>query len=174
MANTASHATKVRPLEVFLGLVDAHFFEISSLLIATGALIYAALALRVAKEALASAKGSDLAALKLKAQEARVRAERSFLSLQTACHETQGRWDDHHDRHYPKLGSQDFRSKDTLHIAQVERQGRELLRQLEIALPEAATSDSVALEEYIRRANQTVIEIEQLILRLSPPRQLLA
>lgn len=159
-------------MEGVLGLVSKYFFEIASLLLATGALIYAGLALRVAREALESASGSDLAALKLKAHEGRVRAERSFLSIQSACHEMLGRWDVHHNRHFPRLGSQDFRNNDTRHISEVERQGRELLRPLELALPEAAASGSAALEEYIHRAEQMAIEIEQLNLRLSPPRQL--
>lgn len=163
--------TKDRWLESALEMVGNYFFEIASLLIATAALVYAALALRVAKEALVSGRGADLLALKLRAQEGRVRAERSFLSLQSACHEMRARWDLHHDRHYPKLGNQDFRNKETRHISQVERQGRELLRPLEFGLssPEAG---SATLEEYIHRAEKAAVEIEQLTLQLSPPKQL--
>lgn len=74
-------------MESALEMVSNYFFDIASLLIATAALVYAALALRVAKEALVSGRGSDLVAHKLRAQEGRVRAERSILTLQAACNE---------------------------------------------------------------------------------------
>lgn len=159
-------------MEGFLSQVSNYLFEGASLLIAAGALIYAALALRVSKRALTAAEGSNLAYLKLKAHERRARAERSFLSLQSACQDMRSRWELHHDRHYPKMGSQDFRRDDTRHIAEVEREGRELLRPLELELQEIGVLDSDALEDYIRRADRAAMRIEQLTLRLSPPKQL--
>ena len=112
-------------------VISEFLFEVASLSIAAGALMYAALAFRIAKQALVAAERSDLAALKLKAQEGRARAERSYLSLQAACHEVRRQWDLHHDRHFPKLGSPGFRRDDTHHILEVESEGRELLRPLE-------------------------------------------
>ena len=162
-----------RSLEGVFELIDNYFFEVASLLIASGALIYAARAFRVAKQALASAEGSDLAALKLKAHEGRARAQRSFLSLQSACHEMRGRWNVHHDRHYPRFGSQDSRHNDTRHISEVEREGRNLLSPLEQELPENGVLNSDALEDYIQRAEQAAMRIEQLTLRLSPPKPLI-
>ncbi|MCQ0971989.1 hypothetical protein MLD63_16320 [Paracoccus sp. TK19116] len=153
-------------------LASSYFFEIASLLIASGALVYAALALRVAKEALEAARSSDLAALKSRAHEVRVGAERNFVSLQSACQEMRGRWDLHHERYSPKLGSPEFRNNDTRHILEVERKGHELLRLLKTELTKVAISEPAALEGYIHWAEQTAVEIERLKLQLSPPRQL--
>ena len=162
------------PLEGTLELFGNYFFEVASLLIASSALIYAALALRVAKQALVSAEHSDLAALKLRAQDQRARAQRSFLSLQSACHEMRSRWDVYHSRHYPTLGSFDSRRNDTRHISEVEREGRKLLGPIERELPEDRALNSDLLEDYILRADQTAVQIEQLKLRLSPPKPIIA
>ncbi|WP_420333396.1 hypothetical protein [Roseibium sp.] len=157
-----------------LGLINDNFFDGVSLLLSAGALLFAALAHRVAKQALATAKMSDVAALKLKAHEGRERAEKSFLSLQTACHDTRSQWCRHHDRHYSTLGSRDFRQDDTRHISEIENEGRTLLRPLELGLSELGTMDVAALEDYIQQAHRTAARIEQLRFRLSPPKQLFA
>ncbi len=157
-----------------LGLIRDHFFDGATLLISAGALIYAALALRVAKQALVTAKVSDVTTLKLKAYEGRERAEQSFLSLQSSCHDTRSQWSVHHDRHYPKLGGQDFRRDDTRHISDIENEGRTLLRPIELSLTELETMDAAALEDYIQLARRTAARIEQLQFRLHPPRQLFA
>lgn len=75
-------------MQSFLEPVAGNLFDIASLLIAAGALIFSALAFRIAKQALVAAERSDLAALKLKAQEGRARAERSTCHckrLATKC-----------------------------------------------------------------------------------------
>ena len=156
-------------MQSYLEPLASNFFEVASLSIAAGALMYAALAFRIAKQALVAAERSDLAALKLKAQEGRARAERSYLSLQAACHEVRRQWDLHHDRHFPKLGSPGFRRDDTHHILEVESEGRELLRPLE---PEMGGLDSDGLESYIQLADRTSVAIERLTFRLSPPKAL--
>ncbi|WP_289032291.1 hypothetical protein [uncultured Roseibium sp.] len=163
-----------RAMDGVLSFITDHFFDGASLLLAAGALIYAALALRVAKQALVTAKMSDVATLKLKAHEGRERAEKSFLSLQSACHDTRSQWNLHHDHHYPTLGSQDFRQDDTRHISEIENEGRTLLGPLELGLSELGTMDVAALEDYIQMAHRTAARIEQLRFRLSPPKQLFA
>ncbi|MCA1337477.1 hypothetical protein [Pseudooceanicola marinus] len=115
-----------------------------------------------------------MATLKMKAQEKRMRAERSFVTLQSACQEMRRQWSVHHNRHYPILGNQDFRRKDTLHIAHVETEGRALLRGLELNMSEMGASSMAALDEYIQRADETTLQIEQLALRLSPPKPISA
>lgn len=161
-------------LESVFGMIWSYLFEVVSLLIAAAALVYAALALRVAKHALETAKESDLAALKLKAHEGRASAERSFLSLQSACQDARSRWDIHLSRHFPKLGAQDYRREDTRHISEVENEGRKLLIPLTLELSQLGTMDARALEEYIERTNQTVLWIAKLCLRLRAPKQLSA
>ncbi len=99
-------------LERVAGLAGEYLFEVVSLLIAAAALYYAALAFRVAKRALLTSQESDKVTLKLMAQERRAQAERSFLSLQSACHDMRSQWDVHHDRHFPMLAAQDFRRDD--------------------------------------------------------------
>ncbi|WP_299478117.1 hypothetical protein [uncultured Roseibium sp.] len=157
-----------------LGLIRDHFFDGASLLLAACALIYAALALRVAKKALVTAKMSDLATLKLKAHEGRERAEQSFLSLQSACHDTRSQWSLHHDRHFPMLGSLHSPQDDTRHISEIEKEGRALLRPLDLSLSELGTKDAAELEDYIQRTHRTATRIEQLRFELSPPKQLFA
>jgi len=151
-----------------------YFFEVASFLLAAAALYYAALAFRVAKRTLLTTQESDIVTLKLKAHEGRVQAERSFLSLQSACHDMRNQWDVHHGRHFPTMGAQEFRRDDTRHIAEVENEGRRLLKPLALNLSEMGTLDVAELEDYIHRADQSVVRIAQLAFRLSPPRQLFA
>ncbi|WP_417684933.1 hypothetical protein [Roseibium sp.] len=161
-------------MDGFLSLISDRFFEGFSLLIAVSALIYAALAHRVAKQALATAKTSALATLKFKAHEGRERAEQSFHSLQSACHDTRSQWDLHHHRHSPKLGSLHSPQDDTHHISEIERQGHTLLRPLDLSLSELGTMDATELEDYIQRAHRIAARIDQLRFELSPPKQLFA
>ena len=159
-------------LEGVFALAGNYFLDGVSLLIAVGALIYAALAFRVSRQALKSAEVTHFAGLKMKAHEALARAERSFLSLQTACHGMHEQWELHHGKHYPKLGSGDFRKNDTRHIFEIEREGRKLLTPLRVEQPEIAKFDASDFEDYIRQADRTAVGIEQLALRLSPPKPL--
>lgn len=161
-------------MERFVGFFGSNFFEVASLLFAAAALYYAALAFRVAKRALLTAQESDIVTLKLKAHEGRTQAERSFLSLQTACHDMRSQWDVHHGSHFPKLGTQDWRRDDTRHITEIENEGRKLLQPLAVNLSELGALNVAELEDYIQRANQSAVRIEQLTFRLSPPKQLFA
>lgn len=163
---------KGEQLENYLGFLGEHFFEAASLILAAGALIFAALAFRVAKQAIAINEASELAILKLKAFERRTRAERGFLSLQSHCQDFRNRWHVHHDRHGPKLSSQDFRKKDIRNIDEVENKGRNLLKPFAHDISEMEALDAAALKDYIQRADQSALRIEQLAFRLSPPKQL--
>lgn len=161
-------------LETDFGLNVDYFFQLVSLLVALTALIYAALAFRVAKQALNSAKDSDLATLKLRAYDGRAKVQRSFFSLQSACQGIRQQWQFHHDHHHPPFGFQDHRLNDTRHIAEIESEGRSLLVQLALGLAELEAMDAVALEEYIKRTDETALSIEQLTLRLTPPKKIIA
>lgn len=162
--------TKDGSLEDVLPLISNYFLDGVSLLIAVSALIYAALAFRVSRQALKSAEMTHFAELKMKAHEGRARAERSFLLLKTACHEMQKQWDLHHGSHYPTLGSREFRQNDTRHILEIESEGRKLLAPLGLKQPDLAKFRASDLEDYIRKADHTAIKIEQLVLSLSSPK----
>lgn len=158
-------------MESYVGLNISDFIEVASLLLGCAALIYAALAFRVSKQALKTAAESDLATLKLTAHERRTKAERSFFSLQSACQDMRNLWDDHHSRNFPKFGARNFKCDDTRHISEVENQARKLLAPLALDLSELGAMDYAALEDYIERADQSALQIEQLTFRLSPPKQ---
>lgn len=161
-----------RIMEASTRYVGENFFELSSLLLAVAALILAALAFRVAKQAIEATKDSDRMALRVRAQEGLANARRSFLSLQAACRATREQWEVHHDRHRMTIGPQDFRRADTLHIAEVENEGRKLLHMLTQGVPEIGVMLPDAFEAYIERTDHTALEIERLSFRLSSPKPL--
>jgi len=155
-------------------LVGKHFFDMASLLMAVAALIYAARAFRVAKQAIEIAKESDLINLKMKAQDGRAKAERSFTSLQSACRNVRDKWEVHHQNHYPLFGHHDFRNDDTDHIALVEREGRKLLKPLAISQVKMKTMKPDDLEVYIAQTEAVARQIDKLALRLHSPKRLVA
>lgn len=159
-------------MEGLWDLAGNHFFEGASFLISACAVLYAALALRVAKRAVVAAEASDLVALKLKARDGKAEAQRSLLRLQAACHEMRSRWNQHHDLHYPKMGERDYRWDDITHILAVESEGRELLKAVEMEMSGLSVMNPKALEDCIQRTDGTVIEIDRLVLKLSPPKPL--
>ena len=158
-------------------MIEGYIFEVASLLIAAAALVFAALAFRDSRRTLQIAKESDLTALKLKALEGRAKAERSYLSLLTACNDMREQWEAYHNRQRtrPVLGAgfglRDDRLDDTRHISNVENEGRKLLKPLAHDLSELGGMDDSALEEYIQLADQSALRIEQLAFRLSPPKR---
>lgn len=155
-------------------LLGEYFFEIASLVITVAALIYAALAFRVAKQAIDIAKASDLLALKMKAQDGRAKVVRSFTSLQSACRDVLDKWDVHHQNHFPRLGSHDLRNQDTDHIAQVEREGRELLKPLIVNQATLRAMKPNELEDYIEQTEAVAQRIDKLGFRLASPRRIVA
>ncbi|GLQ16446.1 hypothetical protein [Maritalea porphyrae] len=148
-----------------------YFFEVASLSIAFGALVYAVLAFHVAKTATKAAEASDLVSFNLKAGEVMARAEQSFLSLQKACHDLRLQWENHHRHHTPNLGAYESRQEDTRHIIEVEVEGRKLLMMLKHEMDSLSVD---TLKDFIQNANQTTTKIERLALQLTPPKQLFA
>lgn len=156
--------------ENLLNYAAAHAFEITSLLMSLAALVYAALALKAARQAILIAKESDLAALRLRAQDEFSAAERSFHELRAACHQTKGKWDRHIEKHYPILGRKFGQPTETRHIAELEKAGRGLLRELKDATPLAAANDAAVLESFIRQAQAAALQIERLAFDLEDPK----
>lgn len=156
--------------EKFLNYAASHAFEITSLLISLAALVYAALALKAARQAILITKESDLSALRLRAQDEFSAAERSFHELRAACHQTRGKWARHIEKHYPVLGRKFGQPTETSHIAELEKVGREMLQELKDATPHAAASDAAALENFIRQAQAAAMQIERLAFDLEDPK----
>lgn len=148
-----------------------YFFEVASLLIALGALVYAALAFQIAKKATRAAEVSDLASLNLRADEVMTKAQQGFVSLQKDCGDMRRRWEHHHRHHGPKMGACETHQEDTRHIIETEAEGRKLLMTLTNEMDNLSAD---TLKEFIRNANQTTTKIERLTLRLTPPKKFFA
>lgn len=159
-------------IESVFSVFKPHAFEVISMLIAGAALIYAALAFKAAKHAIQATKDSDMTALRVKVLDGTSEAERSFLKLQDACQTTRDLWERHIDIHYPVLGSGFERPKETRHIAELEREGSKLLRELINPASIAGKAGTVDLEGYIRHAQAASVQIERLKLRLEAPKPL--
>lgn len=157
-------------MEYLFSTFAEHAFEIASLLVSGAALVYAALAHTAARQAIQIAKETDIAALRLKAQDECCAAERSFHKLQEACHQTRRLWERHIEKHYPILGRKFGQPEETRHIAEVEKTGRELLLELKDATPVAATRNAAELENFIRQAQTAAMQIERLAFDLDGPK----
>lgn len=152
-------------------------FEIVSILISAGALLYAALAFSTSKQAIKAAKDSDITALQVKAQDGISEAKRSFLSLQEACLLTRRQWENHKSKHYPTLGSKFGRSmfaepEDTRHISNIERTGSKALNDLLASVPKSEAPAPSELHQFIARAQSASMQIERLKLGLEGPKPL--
>lgn len=152
-----------------LRVVAQHFFELASLFIAVAALVCAALAYRVAKEAIAAANASDQTALRQKVLEKLAVAERSYILLQTACSKNRGEWDEYHRRSYPTLGAFSTRRKDTEHIGRIEREGQQLLEAARERLANINEMKSAELEAALYFIDSVSIKIERFTLNLDKP-----
>ncbi|MFA9229648.1 MAG: hypothetical protein ACEQSU_02710 [Microgenomates group bacterium] len=157
-------------IENFFNPIAANAFEVASLGLSVAALVYAALALRAARQAILIAKESEMAALRLKAQDEFSAVERSFDKLQMACHQTRSQWERHVEKHYPAFGRKIGQPKGTRHIAELEKTGRGLLLELKNVTPIAATSDAIKLETFIKKAQAAAIQIERLAFDLEAPK----
>ncbi|MEP0154432.1 hypothetical protein [Pseudophaeobacter sp.] len=155
--------------------VVRNVFEILSLLISAGALIFAGLAFSAAKQAILATKESDITALQVKAQDGISDAKRSFLLLQEACLLTRRDWENHKSQHFPQFGDDFGRSMfaepdETQHISEIERTGSEALHELLASIPNSDTSTSSALHQFIAKAQFTSTQIERLKLGLEGPK----
>lgn len=161
--------------KLHLEFVIQNAFEILSILISAGALLYAALAFRTSKQAIRAARESDVTALHLRAQDSISGAKRSLLILQEACHQTRQEWDKHRTRHYPTLGSGLGRSmfsepEETQHISSIERTGLKTLEDLLSSTPKPDASAPSELHQFIARAQSASTQIERLKLGLEGPK----
>ncbi|MEP4961956.1 MAG: hypothetical protein ABJU19_22025 [Roseobacter sp.] len=161
--------------ELPLEFVVPNVFEIVSLLIAAGALIFAALAFSVAKQAIKATKESDITALQVKAQDSISDAKRSFLLLQEACLLTRRDWENHKSQHFPQLGDNFGRSMfaepdETQHISEIERTGSKALGELLASMPSSDALTSSELHQFIAKAQFTSTQIERLKLGLEGPK----
>lgn len=152
-------------------------FEIVSILIAAGALVFAALAFNTSKKAIKATKESDITALQIKAQDSISDAKRSFLLLQEACLLTRRDWENHKSQHFPALGSHFGRSMfaepdETQHISKIERTGSKALNELLGSIPKSDALASSTLHQFIAKAQSASTQIEQLKLGLEGPRPL--
>ncbi|WP_421702747.1 hypothetical protein [Aliiroseovarius sp.] len=150
-------------------------FEIVSILIAAGALFYAALAFSASKQAIKATQESDITALQVKAQDGISDAKRSFLSLQEACLLTRREWDNHKSQHFPTLGSSFGHSifavpEETQHISEIERTGSTTLNELLASKPKSDAPTTSDLCEFIAKAQSASTQIERLKLSLEGPK----
>ena len=150
-------------------------FDVISILISAGALLYAALAFRTSKQAIKAARDSDITALKVKAQDCISDAERSMLSLQEACLQTRQKWDRHNARQFPKFGvnfggSMLGEPEDTRHIREIECKGLKMLEELLSLTPMPDALAPSDLHQFVARAQSTTTQIERLKLRLDGPK----
>ena len=152
-------------------------FEIVSILISAGALVYAALAFSTSKQAIKAAKDSDITALQVKVQDGISDARRSFLSLQEACLLTRREWEIHKSKHFPSFGSNLGRSmfaepEETQHISNIERIGSKALSELLASVPSSEAPVASDLHQFISRAQSASMQIERLKLGLEGPKPL--
>lgn len=152
-------------------------FEIVSILISAGALLYAALAFSTSKQAIKATRESDITALQVKAQDGISDARRSFLLLQEACLLTRREWDNHKSQHFPALGDNFGRSMfaepdETQHISNIEQAGSKALNELLETIPKSDASTSSELHQFIARAQSASAQIERLKLGLEGPKPL--
>ncbi|KII17711.1 hypothetical protein [Phaeobacter sp. S60] len=152
-------------------------FDILSILISAGALLYAALAFRTSKQAIKAARDSDITALQVKAQDSILDAKRSMLILQEACLQTRQEWDRHKTQHFPALGRNLARSmfaepKETQHIGTIECTGLKTLEELLASTPEPDALSPSELHRFIARAHSASTQIERLKLDLEGPKPL--
>jgi len=153
-------------------IVMQHAFEAVSMFISGVALVYAALAFKAAKHAIQATRDSDMTALRVKVMDGISEAERGFLKLQKSCQMTRDHWEKHLDEHYPTFGRGFEPPKETRHIADLERTGRKLLGELIDRSPITGKEDALNLEDYIRHAQFTSVQIERLNLSLEMPKPL--
>ncbi|MEJ1992316.1 MAG: hypothetical protein P8X50_11610 [Maritimibacter sp.] len=155
-------------IEISLNFVAAHALEILSLIVAVAALVYAALALRAANQAVHLTKETNIAALKLKARDELSVVERSFHELQENCQQTRRQWDLHRQKHFPAFSQNFDQPTETNHISRLEMTGRRLLQDLKDEMPDGGKATD--FEGFINRAKVAAIQIKQLTFDLELPK----
>jgi len=157
-------------MEVASGIFNQHLFEVISTIIATVALVYAALAFKAAKQAIRATRESDIIALRVVVQESIAHAESSLVRLHEACHSSRDEWEIHECTQRPVLGQSHVHIENTRNIGLVERSGSNLLDRLLSSAPNFENANTLELEEFIKRAKAAAVEIGRLKLRLKSPK----
>jgi len=153
-----------------------HAFEIMSLFVAIVALAVARLALKVALQANQIAKETHTSALRVRLRDEVSAAKRSLVALEEACRQIRNQWEQHWAKHLPIFGRPNLhffdQPQETRHISENERAGRALFQELSKATGMPVSNDTAELERRIVLAQQTSLDIEQLIHRLEGPKPL--
>lgn len=150
-----------------------NWLEVVSLAIALVALIYASMAHYSSKEAARATKTSDVTHLRLQAKSSLSKADRSFLSLQSACNVNRDLWKRHDQKYFPLLSVRSFDQSDELKsIGSTERDGARLLHCIRESYAGLNEMHVEQLEVIIQETDQTGIQIERLAHRLQEPPQL--
>jgi hypothetical protein len=160
-----------------LEFVVPNAIDVLSILIAIGALVFAALAFSASKQAIKATRNSDVIALQIKAQDGISDAKRSLFLLEEACLLTRRDWETHKSRHFPKIGSNFGRSMfaepdETQHIRKIELIGSKALKELLSSIPKSDAAAPSELHQFIAKAQSASTQIERLKLGLEGPKPL--
>ncbi|WP_339757993.1 hypothetical protein [uncultured Hoeflea sp.] len=155
-------------LEVAIDWMASQWLELASLLIAIAALFYAALANNSSRKATTAAQASDLANLRIQANQCLAEANRSLLSLHSSCKANRADWEQFERKHMPSLGWTRPEPEQS-NIAQVEREGNVLLQEIEDYFAPVDEMNAAQLEKGVQNARAAALEIEKLAGRLDGP-----
>jgi hypothetical protein len=125
---------------------------------------------RSMKVALRAARGSEIAALRLKRQEVEIDVKRSLATLQIDCQAKRDMWRNHNWRNGPVLGSGFHMSLEQKEISRIQRSGELLVEQLNASAPKSDSSEIDKLEAYFAAAGHTSLQIERLASELPKPK----
>ena len=156
-------------IEILIGLVKQHTFEIVSAVGTVAALVYAARAHSIAKQAVKVTMDVSLTELRLKVQEEITIATHNLMRLEEVCQTSLIQWDKYFDKHQPTLGHQSKADAVRLRIDAAKNSGKILLDNLLASAPPAEIDDLTVLENFIRKAKSEAIKIRRLGARLDHP-----
>lgn len=143
------------------------WMEVASLLIAIFALIFAALAYHLAKQADESAKISDTLNLRGQANSALTKATSKFLILQEDCRMVKDSWDIYKRKHLPSLGRSRLDVRNN--TEEIERHGAAILSKTQQKFGKVDNFNSEQLMQLIETADASKLEFERLSGRLERP-----
>lgn len=147
--------------------LSVQWMEVASLLIAIIALIFAALAYHLTKQAADSAKISDTLNLRGQAKSALSEARSKFLMLQGDCRMVKDSWDIYERKHLPSLRRPNLDAQNN--IQEIERRGAAILSKAQQEFGEVDDLNSEQLMQLIETADASKLEFERLSGRLERP-----
>ncbi len=163
-------------MDILISIKDwlvAHWIEwveIVPIIIALVALYYAALAYRLARKTAHNTATSDLMKLRLQARSCITDVEKSLLTLQSACAANRQTWEQHAQKHYPKLSLHPFATPEEFkHISSIEDQGAKLAVDARNAFSGLNDMTASELEAAIHQTGGVGAQIERLAHRLKDP-----